>query len=64
MAMKNRGACPSRARQGGPLLDGLRSHEGVIDAEMVTGPYDVIARVRVGRPVKVLDEARSVRMMR
>ncbi len=23
---------------GGPLLDGLRSHEGVIDAEMVTGP--------------------------
>jgi hypothetical protein len=30
---------------------------GVIDAEMVTGPYDVIARVRVGRHVKVLDEA-------
>ena len=29
------------------VLDGLRSLEGVIDAEMVTGPYDVIARVRV-----------------
>jgi DNA-binding Lrp family transcriptional regulator len=29
------------------VLEGLRSLEGVIDAELVTGPYDVIALVRV-----------------
>jgi DNA-binding Lrp family transcriptional regulator len=29
------------------VLERLRSLEGVIEAEMVTGPYDMIARVRV-----------------
>jgi DNA-binding Lrp family transcriptional regulator len=29
------------------VLQGLRSLEEVIDAQMVTGPYDVIVRVRL-----------------
>jgi DNA-binding Lrp family transcriptional regulator len=29
------------------VLEGLRSLEEVIDAQMVTGPYDVIVRVRL-----------------
>lgn len=28
------------------VFERMRSLEGVIDAQMVTGPYDVIARVR------------------
>jgi DNA-binding Lrp family transcriptional regulator len=29
------------------VLERMRSLEGMIDAQMVTGPYDVIARVRL-----------------
>jgi DNA-binding Lrp family transcriptional regulator len=38
------------------VLERVRSLEGVIDAQMVTGPYDVIARVRLAdlREVDIL----------
>jgi DNA-binding Lrp family transcriptional regulator len=37
----------SKRGKAASVLEGLRSLEGVIDAQMVTGPYDVIARVRL-----------------
>lgn len=44
------------------VLERVRSLEGVVDAQMVTGPYDVIARVRMAENLDVLLMSRIRRL--
>lgn len=53
-----------QAKQGkaASVLERVRSLEGVVDAQMVTGPYDVIARVRMAEDLDVLLTTRIRRL--
>jgi len=53
-----------QAKQGkaASVLERVRSVEGVADAQMVTGPYDVIARVRMAEDLDVLLTTRIRRL--
>jgi len=44
------------------VLEHVRSLERVVDAQMVTGPYDVIARVRMAENLDLLQMTRIRRL--
>jgi nitrate reductase NapAB chaperone NapD len=44
------------------VLEHVRPLEGVVDAQMVAGPYDVIARVRIAENLDLLQMTRIRRL--